>query len=93
MTGVSAGGLPAVPGGADGLRAAAGSSPGSPGRTGCPKLPNWEGGTLVWDDARSDDDRDIGWGDDRDTSEEGADTDIEWLRAERPPHHIDRDTS
>ncbi|WP_322750552.1 MULTISPECIES: hypothetical protein [unclassified Frankia] len=47
----------------------------------------------MWDDARSDDDRDIGWGDDRDTSEESADTDIEWLRAERPPHHIDRDTS
>ncbi len=45
----------------------------------------------MWDEARSDDDRDIGWGDDQDVPEEGADTDIERLRAERPPHHLDRD--
>ncbi|SBW28782.1 hypothetical protein [Protofrankia symbiont of Coriaria ruscifolia] len=45
----------------------------------------------MWDEQRSDDDRDIGWGDDQDRLEEGLDTDIERLRAERPPHHIERD--
>jgi hypothetical protein len=61
------------------------------------------GGTLVWDEGRSDDDRDIGWGDCQDafdasgavfgeeTGEEGADADIDRLRAACPPHHIDRD--
>ncbi len=45
----------------------------------------------MWDEERSDDDRDIGWGDDQDWLEEGPDSDIERLRTERPPHHIERD--
>ncbi|ONH33059.1 MULTISPECIES: hypothetical protein [Protofrankia] len=49
------------------------------------------GGALVWDGERSDDDRDIGWGDDQDWLEEEPDADLERLRAERPPHHIERD--
>ncbi|AEH11378.1 MULTISPECIES: hypothetical protein [Protofrankia] len=50
-----------------------------------------EGGALMWDGERSDDDRDIGWGDDQDWLEEEPDVDLERLRAERPPHHIERD--
>jgi hypothetical protein len=57
----------------------------------------------MWDEGRSDDDRDIGWGDCQDAfdasgvvfeeeaGEEEAAADIDRLHAECPPHHIDRD--
>jgi len=59
---------------------------------------------------RSDDDRDIGWGeggayDDEDVgagtdepreggqASGGDGPDLRWLREQRPPHHVDRDSS
>lgn len=36
-------------------------------------------------DVRSDDDRDVGWGDDREPVSEG-DRDTRWYEEQRPPH-------